>query len=81
MTIIIQRLVVAIVLRILRPGKAKDKWDCVSKPRLWKKHELNYSSSYHRFFIGIQFSDPQMTVLALDGQISLDSAANLQKIM
>ena len=31
-----------------------------------KQLKLNYNSIYYRFFKGIQFSNPQMTVLALD---------------
>ena len=31
-----------------------------------KTLKLNYNSIYYRFFKGIKFSNPQMTVLALD---------------
>ena len=52
-----QRLVVAIVLRILRLGVGLV---------CGKTLKLNYNSIYYHFFKGIQFSNPQMTVLALD---------------
>ena len=44
-----------------------------------KTLKLNYNSIYYHFFEGIKFSNPQITVLALDELISLYSAASLQK--
>ena len=57
-----QRLVVAIVLRILRLGVGV----CFKALFVEKTLKLYYYSIYYRFFKGIKFSNPQMTVLALD---------------
>ena len=57
-----QRLVVAIVLRLLRLGVGL----CFKALFVEKTLKLNYNSIYYRFFKGIKFSNPQMTVLALD---------------
>ena len=57
-----QRIVVAIVLRILRLGVGL----CFKALIVEKTLKLNYDSIYYRSFKGIQFSSPQMTVFALD---------------